>query len=164
MSSVFLLSRNQLLDLLSTRADLAIKWRFFRHLLNGGDPDSGRIYCWHIETRTGGVEKRSWKRTVNDYVLAAGALSYSMQTVGFDPSQPVVICPKGRLRDGAHRIACALATDSLIRAELHHKPSTARPWCGQFLKDAGIVPDDLERVLQDWKKLKDEARAYRNAA
>jgi hypothetical protein len=153
-----------LLGVLSERADIAIKWRLFRHLLNGGDPDSGRVYCWHIETRTGGIEKRSWKRTVNDYVLAAGALSFSMQAAGFDPSQPVVICPKGRLRDGAHRIACALATGSLIRFERHHKPSVARPWCGQFLKDAGIGADDLKRVLQDWEKLRDEARSYSDAA
>jgi hypothetical protein len=153
-----------LLGVLSERADIAIKWRFFRHLINGGDPDSARVYRWHIETRTGGIEKRSWKKTVDDYVLAAGALAFSMQAGGFDPSQPVVICPKGKLRDGAHRISCALATGSLIRFERHNQPSRARPWCSQYLKDAGIMPGDLERVLQDWKRLKDEASADHHAA
>lgn len=164
MSSVFLLSRKHLIELLETRADLAIKWRFFRHLLSGGDPDSVRVYRWHIQARTGGNEKRSWKATLDDYVLAAGALAFSMKAGGFDPSQPVVICPKGKLRDGAHRIACALATGGLIRFEKHPKPGTARPWCGQYLKDAGIRPDDLKHVLKDWQRLKDEASRYHHAA
>src|SRR5690606_24703258 len=54
------------------RLDLAVKYRFFLHLLRGGDQDSERVYRWHIYLRTGGIEGE--KSSVDDYVDACHVL------------------------------------------------------------------------------------------
>lgn len=134
------------------RLDLIIKQRFFQHLLNGDDPYSEVLYRWHIEKRTGGREPGSWKQSVDDYVTACGALLTSMAERGFDHRHPVMVGTNGRLRDGAHRIACASVLGLRIRVDSHRKPGTAPPWDEQRLKDDGINPDDLAWIKRALKK------------
>lgn len=91
------------------RLDLVVKYRFFRALAEGDhtQKDDG-MYAKHILARTGGVEPgNSNKISIEMYVLAARDLFHSMQTRGFDRTNPVPVDQWGRLRDGAHRVACA---------------------------------------------------------
>ena len=134
------------------RLDIAIKWRFFCHLLRGGDFDSERVYRWHIDARTGGNEKGSWKRRTEDYVMASKALLASMQSYGFLPSHPIPVGADGMQRDGAHRLACALA----LGLDVYVQACDLKAPCGwgrDELLSYGICPTDLKRVEIDWAVL-----------
>lgn len=135
------------------RLDLAVKWRFFRHLQTGTDPEAERVYRWHIEARTGGQEPGSWKRTVDDYVRGAAALLVGMQDRGFDPLYPVRVGCDGRLKGGAHRTACALALGIHIHIRRVPTPSRAPPWGASWFVDKGVAWADLQRIQQDWDKV-----------
>lgn len=140
-------------DLLNpARLDIAIKWRYFSHLVNGGDPDSERVYRWHIKTRTGGNEKGSWKSSTDDYVRASGALLMSMQSYGFLPSDPILIGDDGAQRNGAHRLACALVLGLDVYVQ-GCDLSAPGGWGRDELLSYGICPADMERVEIDWAAL-----------
>ena len=155
--SASILSQADLKALIAQRRlDLAIKLRFFRHLHQGGDPDSERLYRWHILTRTGGRERRSWKASLDDYVEASGALVANMGRSGFDINQPVTICRMGRLKDGAHRIAAALLFSAPIYWMQDNVIGRARAWDEIYLKQKGIDPCDLSRIVSDYARLENE--------
>lgn len=145
------------------RLDLAIKWRFFRHLIEGSDEDSRRVYRWHIQQRTGGKEARSWKVCVEDYVSAARELLASMQLRGFDPECPVRFGSNGLLMEGAHRIACALALGECVWIETLGRPGNSSPWDEEWLRKDGVSEADLARVLSDFAGLTNEARDHPDA-
>lgn len=138
--------------------DLAVKWRFFRHLYGGEDPDSERVYRWHIEKRSGarieaGLATDKWKTKIDDYVSSATGLFKSMSLNGFDERYPVPIDPDGELLNGSHRVACALALEiPYIPVELRPEYVWAPPWdylwfCGA--KDSKYSAD-VRRILEDW--------------
>lgn len=135
------------------RLDIAIKARFFQHLAAGGDPDAERLYRWHIETRTGGREPGGSKLSTDDYVSSCAALLASMRGRGFDPEYPIIIGSNGRLKAGAHRLACALVVGCGVVFQTDRKPSTAQNWGAVWLMNSGISPDDLVRVEKDWERL-----------
>lgn len=135
------------------RLDIAIKARFFEHLAAGGDPDAERLYRWHIETRTGGREPGGSKLSTDDYVNACMALLDSMQARGFDDAYPIVLGSNGRLKSGAHRLACALVLGCEVTIRTDRKPGTAQSWGSAWLMSSGISPDDLVRVERDWERL-----------
>ena len=137
----------------SQRLDLAIKYRYFKHILTATDPDSERVYRWHIEARTGGREPGSWKVSIEDYVEVCHWLALRMPDDGFDVGQPIVIGLNGRLRDGAHRLACALACGVVPYWRRHEKPGIARHWDAMELIRCGIADDDMSRVKEDYKEL-----------
>lgn len=142
------------------RLDLVVKWRFFRHLQTGDDPDAERLYRWHIAARSGGVERGSWKQSVDDYVTAARTLLSAMTLEGFDSRCPVRVGNNGRLMDGAHRTACALALGiGPIPQRQVDKPGRARSWGRDWFEAYGLPAADLVRLDRDWKDLHaDEAR------
>ncbi len=132
------------------RLDLAIKHDAFRHLLKGDDPASLDLYRWHIAERTGGIEPRSWKRSVEDYVQACRDLLISMQH-GFDISHAVPIGSNGKIIDGAHRIACALLLDLNIWIERRPELGRAQSW-GRL--DLRYLPEtELDRIEASMAKL-----------
>jgi hypothetical protein len=134
------------------RLDFAVKHRFFRHLLNGGDDDAERVYRWHIQARTGGRELRSWKVCLDDYTKACVDLLASMRG-GYDPAQPVVVGSNGVLMDGAHRISCALLLRCQIKVMSAPQPSKARAWGRGEMIEQGIAASDLERIQSDFARL-----------
>lgn len=150
------LSQKQPRELLTAeRLDIAVKWRFFRHLLEGGDPDSERVYRWHIQRRTGGHERNgsgNWKRTVQDYVDACPDLLGSMLVNGFHTSSPLEYGCNGRLRDGAHRLSCALLLKCDVMIEAVDRDGTAT-WGEMWFRQNGIAQVDLDRIHADWKCL-----------
>jgi hypothetical protein len=102
------------------RLDLVVKYRFFDMLLRGvAAPEAGEMYTRHIIARTGGVEPgNSPKTNINLYLTAARCLLRRMAERGFDPSEPIPLDQWGRLRDGAHRVACAAVLG--LQVEVFH--------------------------------------------
>jgi len=135
------------------RLDIAIKWRFFHHLLKGIDPGSERIYRWHIKQRTGGREPRGWKRTVEDYVAVCKDLLENMLKMGFNPDFPLEYGQNLRLRGGAHRLACSL----LLGLDVYYVivPIDGNTtWGENWFVQRGMAPEDLQRIKTTWKWLK----------
>lgn len=141
------------------RYDLAVKWRLFRHLLSGNDPDAVNAYGWHIENRIGprmraGLPTDQWKRSVNDYYFAAYRLCDSMRINGYLPNEPVPIDPDGELLGGAHRLACALALE-IADIPVAHMPNSvwAPPWHREWFVEHGMYGPDLARLDADWAEM-----------
>jgi hypothetical protein len=140
--------------------DLAVKFRFFRHLIGGNDPDSERVYRWHIDQRSGhrireGIATDQWKLSLTDYVVAAKMLLESMRTFGFRPKAMVPVDPDGELLGGAHRVACALALGiKEIPILRETRKVWAPPWDWGWFVEKGMMFDDLERLLSDWEAMK----------
>lgn len=141
------------------RYDIAVKWRFFHHLMSGGDERAEAIYRWHIWVRSGsrmvaGVATDIWKMTPDDYVTSARNLLASMTAKGFLTSGAVPVDPHGELLGGAHRVACALAlgidTSPVIRSD---RMAWAPPWGEDWFVAAGIDDADLDRLRSDWQSL-----------
>lgn len=137
-----------------------MKWRFVNHLLGGNDPDSERVYRWHIAQRIAPrtrwrLPMDGWKRTTDDYVNALRALLKSMQASGFDAQFPVPLDMRGELLGGAHRVSVALALDIPVRVERHLQAAWAPRWDRQWFITNGMNAADLSRLDEDWKALTD---------
>lgn len=139
--------------------DLAVKWRFFRRLLGGNDPEAERVYRWHIEKRSGprmhlGLATDQWKSSVDDYVIAARKLCDSMRAYGFQPDGAIPVDPNRELLGGAHRLACAIAL-SIPWVSVVELPRMvwAPPWHLEWFVEHGMTSSDLKRLEQDWELL-----------
>lgn len=142
------------------RWDIAVKHRLFRHMLKGGDPESVRVYKWHIAQRVGarieaGIPTDRWKLTLNDYLASAQALLLSMVQDGFSPHHPIPVDRNGEILGGAHRLACALAlnieTVPVARSDIE---CWAPAWNEAWFRDHGMQPADLDRLREDWQSLR----------
>jgi hypothetical protein len=120
------------------RLDIAVKVGFFRHLVNDDDPESIIDYGLHINGRTGGAEPGSSKTTLRDYIVEACKLLDSMMKHGFDTSSPIVLCRTPRLRNGAHRLSCALTLGIVPYRVLHNEPGRSPPWDRAVMERSGL--------------------------
>lgn len=136
------------------RLDLAIKYRLFKELLYQSCPDAKRLYRWHIMKRTGGVERGSWKRSIDDYFIACGELLDEMCQRGFDPASPVLIDDRRRIYDGAHRIACAILLDLDIAVARSPKPALSPAWDSEWMLTHGLFDFELERIEKTLSEMK----------
>lgn len=133
------------------RLDLAVKHRFFLHLLGGDDKEAADLYDWHIWERSGhrmkaGLTTDVIKRNVADYRFCAADLLRSMER-GFDPSHPIPIDPDGELLNGSHRLACAIALGIKgAPVELHSRPVWAPAWDAAWFLAHGMNLDDVARL------------------
>ena len=140
------------------RADLAVKFRYFRHLSFGNDTDSERVYRWHIEARSGqrmkaGLNTDRWKRSVENYVRAAKALHKSIARDGVQCAVPVD--PNGELLDGSHRVACAVALGiERITVERNTRMVWAPAWDENWFVANGVSDHDLARIKADCELMK----------
>jgi hypothetical protein len=139
--------------------DLAVKVRLFRHLLEGGDEDSVRVYVWTIAKRSGarlaaGLATDAWKMTLDDYLSSAGALAASMALRGFLPEEAIPLDVDGELLNGSHRLACALAL-GIEDCPVERKPQRcwAPPWSIEWFQANGMAEEDLSRLRADWEAL-----------
>src|SRR5215831_2473824 len=91
------------------RLDLVVKYRFFEMLKRSGKvSEAQEMYKRHIFARTGGIEPgNSTKTDLDLYVTSARVLFERMVMIGYDRAEPIPVDQWGRLRDGAHRVACA---------------------------------------------------------
>lgn len=141
--------------------DLAVKWRFFRHLLGGKDANAERIYRWHIEQRSGprmqlGLPTDQWKKTTADYVKGARDLLRSMEQYGFMPLRgSIPVDPDGELLGGAHRVACAMALGiPLVSINRLGSHVWAPPWCREWFIEHGMAPRDLLELDVAWEAMR----------
>jgi hypothetical protein len=142
------------------RWDLAVKWRLFRHLIKGNDPDAERVYRWHIEARSGhrmkaGVPTDKWKRSADDYVDFASILLLSMKSRGFHPGGVIPVDQDGELLDGSHRVACAIALDIPVipYVVMRERQAWAPAWGEEWFVKEGCPAEDLERLRSDFALL-----------
>ena len=139
--------------------DLAVKWRFFRHLLSGSDPDAVRVYKWHILKRSGkrmqaGLATDVYKGTIDDYIVSAAATLGSMNRYGFKPEYALVTDPNGEILTGAHRLAAALALEiKSIPVEKSDRRVWAPPWNYDWFVRAGMNASDLTRLSKDFQEI-----------
>lgn len=141
------------------RYDLAVKWRFFRHLASGSDHESERLYRWHIEKRSGhrmkaGLATDAWKRAAGDYVTAARVLFQSMSAHGFFNVYSIPADVNGELFGGAHRVACAMALE-IDAIPVHQVQGVvwAPPWGLEWFTANGMEQFDLERLKRDMQEI-----------
>jgi hypothetical protein len=144
------------------RYDIAVKWRFFRHLIQGGDPQSVYVYRWHIEARKLANAKlgigMDGKVDTDHYLAAAGDLCRSMAYHGFDPAYAIPIDPDGELLGGAHRVACALALGiETVPVDRRADRVWAPRWDYEWFVANGMGEDDLSRLKADWEALTQES-------
>lgn len=142
------------------RLDYVVKWRFFRHLMDGADPDSERVYRWHIAQRTGGTEvdyrtEKVTKRSIDEYVEGCRALLSSMREHGFTKDGAVPIDRNGLPLDGSHRIAAAIAVGIKVRVRRSRR-GAKRTWGFDWFVEHGMLASDLKRIVADWCLLRNE--------
>lgn len=135
------------------RLDLVVKYRYFLHLRDGGNAEAAELYRWHIMQRTNGVEPGSWKLCIADYESSAFELFRSMQMKGFSVSKAVPIGSNGRIRGGAHRIACALVLDYHVAVQRLEKPGRSIWGADWFLANGMPVPQ-VKELLQECESLR----------
>ena len=138
--------------------DVAVKWRYFNHLFNGDDPDSERVYLWHIERRRQfnamfklGMDPG--KETPDDYINSCRSLADSMRGNGYDKAHPIPVSPDREILGGAHRLACALALGCDVWADVTDKQPTAPTWGFRWFWMAEMPKQDRARMLSDWEKM-----------
>ena len=139
--------------------DIAVKWRYFRHLLGFEDEGAVSRYLWHIEKRMGprmaaGLPTDQWKFSVTDYTDAAQSLLQSMSHVGYLTTDPIPIDYHSELFGGAHRLACALAI-GIPKVPVLKVPREvwAPRWGESWFVENGMDPEDLRKVRADYETL-----------
>lgn len=141
------------------RHDLAVKYRYFKHLIDGNDPDSERVYIWHLVARSAANAKvnlgmDTGKTSADDYTDACKHLLYSMKANGFDPAHAIPIDPDGEILGGAHRVACALALGiESVPVERREQRVWAPAWSMPALHEHGFTSEDMRRIEADWRGL-----------
>ena len=146
------------------RLDVVLKYLFFRSLTGLERRDVWEpFYRKHILERTKGFEPRdsfqkrvSSKRSVDDYVTACETLLQSFQSGGFDANFPVPVSSEDKLLNGAHRLACALATNQPILIAPGQLGSS-RPWGFQWFADRAYPPELLAALLYHYAHLTTKA-------
>jgi hypothetical protein len=164
----FLASRSEPLDarqvITRFRLDIVLKYLFFRGLDGTADRAHWEFfYRKHILDRTKGVEpqdrfqkKPSTKRSVDDYVNACEELYRSFKSGGFDPTYPIPVSVDKRLLNGAHRTACALATDTRVIVAPAER-GVRKSWGFRWFLERGYPRDVLAALLYYYAHLTSRA-------
>lgn len=128
------------------RLDLVVKWRLFRHFLNGTYPQAPEEYNWHIDQRIGASLPTSV------YVKKALSLFCSMRDHGFDPRGAVPLNKHGMPLDGAHRIGCSAALRIPVCVKMHDTDHQWPDWGEAWFLGHGMKIE-LPGILADYKRL-----------
>lgn len=128
------------------RLDLVIKWRMFRHWLNGTYPQAEQDYLWHIDQRAGSI------LPIDVYIPKAYHLFNSMKDNGFDPRFAVPVNKQGTILDAAHRTACAAALGIDVPVDLHDTQHQWPDWGSPWLSSHGMTVE-LPGIIQEYERL-----------
>ena len=103
-----------------------------------------------------GLATDRWKKSVDDYVVAARQLLTSMSTGGFLVRFAVPIDPDGELLDGSHRVGCALALGiERVPVKRETRYVWAPTWDEAWFESHGMAPDDLASLKEGYAALKE---------
>jgi hypothetical protein len=129
------------------RLDLVVKWRLFRHWINGSYPSAEEDYLWHIDQRQGANQI-----PLGIYVPKAWKLYNAMKNDGFNPAFAVPVNVNGIILGGAHRTACAAALGIDMHIEKldteHQWPDWGKAWFLSHGMDA-----ELPGIMEDHARL-----------
>jgi hypothetical protein len=137
-----------------------VKYRYFRYLLGGDDPDAERIYRWHIAKRSGarmraGMPTDMWKLSLNNYIGAAKTLLSSMQADGYLIEHRIPIDYYYELLGGSHRMACASALGlSNVPVLMHEQRVWAPPWDVSWFEKNGMEMSEIDRLVDTWEAMR----------
>jgi hypothetical protein len=137
------------------RLDLVVKYRFFEALKHGtSEAQVEEMYARHILARTGGIEPGSRTKTsLPKYVEAARELFQSMTQNGYDPAWPIPVDQWGRLRDGAHRLACATVLNLEVELVAVHRQYPIRQWGLDWFLTKGFGRQYVNGLLDDVNRI-----------
>jgi FkbM family methyltransferase len=137
------------------RLDVSIKLLLAKHILNTSDIEAEQIndiYNRHILQRTQGKEPESLGKTcLGDYHEQFRQLINSIRSEGFSDEFAIPIDANGRILNGAHRLAAALALQLDQVPVVRMPPSwNGLEWgMGWFLQN-GFSPEEINLLLQQW--------------
>ncbi|MCL4747061.1 MAG: hypothetical protein KJZ83_16830 [Burkholderiaceae bacterium] len=117
--------------------------------------DIATMYRKHIHLRTGGIEPGSElsKSSVDDYVRDFESLIAGMADRGFDPMHPVPVSNENGLpRNGAHRIAAALAARCHVAVQVEDGPGWS--WDDEWFRLLGFSTEERNVLLRAWASIK----------
>ncbi len=137
------------------RLDIAVKLLYVRAYLNptGDQADDARaLYRRHIVQRTNGREPESLGKTCfEDYERSFIALIESIKAEGLQEACAIPVDGEGRILNGAHRLAIALALglESVPVVRLP-PPWKGLEWGMGWFLHYGFKPAEINRLLQCW--------------
>lgn len=137
------------------RLDISVKLLFARSFLKPSNMQAGiagGLYRRHILQRTKGQEPESLGKTSEeDYEYAFERLIESMRSSGFHDEFAIPIDCNGRILNGAHRLAAALALQ-LDRVPVVRMPPSwhALDWGMSWFLRHDFHPEEINLLLRLW--------------
>ena len=115
------------------------------------------LYRRHIHVRTGGVEPgdEGRKGNLSDFTAQFDALIDTMARDGFRPDRPIPLSAEDGLpRNGAHRLAAALAVGCHVAVKAH--PGAGGRWGDDWFARHGFSLEERNVLLRAWAAIKGE--------
>ena len=139
----------------SQRLDIAVKLLYARHYLQQiGEPRDISIralYRRHILLRTNGREPGSDSKTSLDrYELEFRQLIDSIRLQGFQPDGAIPLHHDGRILNGAHRIAAAIALGITEIPTVAMEAGQAYDWGMNWFLQQDFTPHEINALLNCW--------------
>lgn len=119
--------------------------------------DATTLYAKHIHVRTGGAEPgdEARKGSLADFARQFDQLIDAMATGGFDPAHPIPVSAEdGLLRNGAHRLAAALAVGCDVATTAQAGPGGR--WDYDWFRVHGFSLEERNALLRVWAQIKGE--------
>lgn len=155
--------RNSLDVWTGSRLDIAVKLLYALDFLGKRQDDALRarsLYREHIQQRTSGREPGSHsKLSVEDYERSFQQLIRQMQTHGFHAHAAIPVSATGRILNGAHRLAAALALGIQNVPTFVVENETVYDWDMRWFLQHGFQPPALNALLTCWLETKQHKAA-----
>ncbi|HBK46239.1 MAG TPA: hypothetical protein DDZ67_07365 [Xanthomonadaceae bacterium] len=137
------------------RLDIGAKLHFARLYLGlplPADVDAGDLYRRHILKRTAAREPdASGKSSIGDYETSFAVLIESIRDHGFHEYAAVPVDGAGRILNGAHRVAAAIALGlKSIPVVRLPAPWKALDWGMGWFLGQGFTPEQINLLLHGW--------------
>jgi len=155
--------RNSLDVWTGNRLDIAVKLLYALNFLGQAQDDAlcvRSLYREHIQQRTSGREPGSHsKLSVEDYERSFQQLIRQMQTQGFHAHAAIPVSATGRILNGAHRLAAALALGIQNVPTFVVEHETVYDWDMRWFLQHGFQPPALNAMLKCWLETKQHKAA-----
>ena len=148
------------------RLDIIIRYMYALEILEGVESGYGKcLYDKFIEVGSHAKEptenyisayfsEYSCKRGINAFRKEFVSLIHSMRDDGFKKEQFVPVDSKGRLINGAHRVAAALACGSKVWYVVYSFGGLTYICNDVTLESLGFMPSEIEMIKDCYRKVK----------